>query len=29
LWQLNLNAIEASFLPEEEKEACRAEWASF
>jgi adenosine deaminase len=29
LWQLNLNAIEASFLPEEEKKACRAEWASF
>jgi adenosine deaminase len=29
LWQLNLNAIEASFLPDEEKKAYRAEWASF
>ena len=29
LWQLNLNAIEASFLAEEEKAVCRAEWAAF
>lgn len=29
LWQLNLNAIEASFLPDEEKDACRNEWRVF
>ena len=29
LWQLNLNAIEASFLPEAEKAAYREEWAAF
>ncbi len=29
LWQLNLNAIEASFLPENEKAAYRAEWQQF
>ena len=29
LWQLNLNAIEASFLPEESKAAFRSEWAAF
>ena len=29
LWKLNLNAIEASFLSEEEKEVYRAEWQEF
>ena len=29
LWQLNLNAIKASFLTDEEKEAYRAEWKEF
>lgn len=29
LWQLNRNAIEASFLGEGEKAACRAEWQAF
>lgn len=29
LWQLNLNALEASFLPEEEKAAYRVTWAEF
>jgi len=29
LWQLNLNAIEASFMPEEDKIVYRAEWKSF
>ncbi|MBT3315911.1 MAG: adenosine deaminase [Anaerolineae bacterium] len=29
LWQLNLNAIEASFLSDEEKEVYRAEWDIF
>ena len=29
LWQLNLNAIEASFLPEKEKALYRKEWVSF
>ena len=29
LWQLNLNALEASFLAEEEKAAYRREWSHF
>jgi adenosine deaminase len=29
LWQLNLNALEASFLPEEAKADYRAEWQAF
>ncbi len=29
LWQLNRNGLEASFLPEQEKAAYRAEWAAF
>ncbi len=29
LWQLNLNAIEASFLEESEKAAYRVEWKAF
>ena len=29
LWQLNCNAIEASFLPENEKQAFRSEWAEW
>jgi adenosine deaminase len=29
LWQLNLNTLEASFLPEDEKAVLRAEWAAF
>lgn len=29
LWQLNLNAIEASFLSDKEKEIYRAEWGEF
>jgi adenosine deaminase len=29
LWRLNLNTLEASFLPEEEKAAFRREWAAF
>lgn len=29
LWQLNLNTLEASFLPEAEKRAYRAEWQTF
>jgi adenosine deaminase len=29
LWRLNLNTLEATFLPEGEKEVCRREWAAF
>ena len=29
LWQLNLNAIEASFVEEEAKQRYRVEWAAF
>lgn len=29
LWQLNLNALEASFLPEDAKAGYRAEWNAF
>ena len=29
LWRLDLNTLGASFLPDEEKETCRREWAAF
>ncbi len=29
LWRLNRNTLEAAFLPDGEKEACRREWLAF
>jgi adenosine deaminase len=29
LWQLNVNTLEATFLPESEKQKYRAEWQEF